>query len=71
MNAAEISGDRRPEFQNPSTDGFIADFQSSFRQQILDVPIAHGEPKVEPDGMPDDVRRKAVMGVGDAFHRPP
>jgi len=26
-NAAEISGDRRPEFQNPSTDGFIADFR--------------------------------------------
>ena len=45
---------------NPSTERFIADFQYSFGQQILDVTIAQGEPKIEPDGMPDDVGREAV-----------
>ena len=44
--------------------------QASFGQQILDVTIAQGEPKVEPDCMPDDVGREAVTGVGDGFHQP-
>jgi hypothetical protein len=70
-NAAKIPGVRRSELQNPPTDRFIADFQSTFGRPILDVTIAQGEPKIELYGTQDDVRWEAVVGVGDGFHRPP
>ena len=44
-----------PEFQNPPTDQLIAHRQFALIQEILDIPVAQGEPAIEPDGVPDDV----------------
>jgi hypothetical protein len=38
-------------------------------KEILDVSEAEREAQVEPDGMPDDDRRKSVTAVGDP-HNP-
>jgi hypothetical protein len=43
-----------------SSSGWIlADQNVAFGKQILDVAEAHGEAKVGPDGVLDDVRREA------------
>ena len=36
----------------------------SVRASILDIPVAQGEPEVEPDSVPDDIWRKSVVGIG-------
>ena len=59
-----------PNFKTQRRINSLPTSESSFGQQILDGPIAQGEPKIEPDGMADDVRREAVTGVRDGFHRP-
>src|SRR5208283_5449442 len=46
-NAGKVSS-------RPTTARFIADFQPSFGQRTLDVAIAQGKAKIEPDGMSDD-----------------
>ena len=57
-----------PEFQNPPTDRLIAHRQSALIQEILDIPVAQGEPEVEPDSVPDDIWRKSVAGIGNGLH---
>ena len=32
------------------------------------MPVAQGEPEVEPDSVPDDIRRKSVVGIGNGLH---
>src|SRR6516164_6096236 len=66
---AEPSRDRRSEFQHPTPDGFIGDVEPSLGEELLDIAITQGEAQVEPDGMLDDHRRKAVLAVGDFGHR--
>ena len=46
----------------------IAHRQSALSQEILDIPVAQGEPEVEPDSVPDDVWRKSVAGIGNGLH---
>lgn len=67
---AQVLGNYWPEFENPPTDRFIADHQAALGQEILDIPVAQGKPKVEPDSAPNDVGRKSVTGVGDGLHDP-
>jgi len=53
--STEVLGNNRPEFEKPPTDRLIADRQSALSQEILDIPVAQGEPKIEPHSMSDDV----------------
>src|SRR5215216_2610906 len=39
-------------------------------EELLHVPVAQGEPEVEPDGVPDHLGREAVAVVGDRLHGP-
>jgi hypothetical protein len=41
---------------------------SALSQEILDIPVAQGEPEVEPDSVPDDIWRKSVVGIGNGLH---
>ena len=50
---SDVSGNRRAEFQNPSSDRFIADINASFCKHFLNVTIAQREAKVEPNGSLD------------------
>jgi len=58
----QVLGNYRPEFENPPTDRFIADHQSALSQKILDIPVAQGEPKVEPDSAEIGDGRASVFG---------
>ena len=51
----QVLGNKGPEFVNPQTDRLIADRQSALSQEILDIPVAQGEPKIETHSMSDDV----------------
>ena len=52
------------EFQDPSSNCLIRDVETTLGKQVLNVPIAQRETAIEPDGMLDDDRWKAVTTVG-------
>ena len=56
------------EFQDPSSNCLIRDVETTLGKQVLNVPIAQRETAIEPDGMLDDDRRKAVTTVGYLAH---
>ena len=58
------------ELPAPLSHGFVRHDDASLGQQILNIPEAHAVSVVEPDGMADDLGRKAVPQVGRAG-RPP
>ena len=51
------------ELPAPLANGFVGHDDSSFGQQILNIPEAHAVSVVEPDGMADDFGRKAMPMV--------
>jgi hypothetical protein len=57
-----------PEFQGATANFLIARLAAALRQHLLDIPEAEGEPEVEPNGQPDDIRRKPVALEGDWLH---
>jgi CheY-like chemotaxis protein len=67
--AAKFLGEQRPELQHPSSDRFIGDVQPALGQQIFDIAEAGGKAKIQPHGVPDDVRRELVASERD-LHRP-
>ena len=56
------------EFQDPSSNCLIRDVETTLNKQVLNVPIAQRETAIEPDGMVDDDRWKAVTTVGYLAH---
>ena len=56
------------EFQDPSSNCLIRDVETTLGKQVLNVPIAQRETAIEPDGMLDDDRRKAVTMVRYLAH---
>lgn len=57
-----------PNFNTPATDGLVADLDAALGEQIFNVPEAHREPEVCPDGVLDDIGREAVALEGDGIH---
>ena len=53
------------EFPAPLPNDFVRHDDSSFGQQILNIPEAHAVSVVEPDGMADDFGRKAMPKVAE------
>jgi hypothetical protein len=49
----------------PAPDGLVADVEAALGEEILDVSVAERETQVDPHGMLDDNRRKAVTTVGE------
>ena len=56
------------EFQDPSSNCLIREVETTLGKQVLNVPIAQREMAIEPDGMLDDDRWKAVTTVGYLAH---
>ena len=56
------------EFQDPSSNCLIRDVETTLGKQVLNVPIAQRETAIQPDGMLDDDRWKAVTTVGYLAH---
>jgi hypothetical protein len=65
---AQLSCDRGTEFQHPAPHRFVGDVEPSFGQQFLDIAVAQGEAKIEPDRVLDDVGRGAVTAVAERSH---
>ncbi len=58
------------EFQHPQTNRLVADIDSSFREEVFDITVAHRETEIEPNGLPDYVGVEAVSPVRDILHAP-
>ena len=56
------------EFQDPSSNCLIREVEITLGKQVLNVPIALRETAIQPDGMLDDDRRKAVTTVRYLAH---
>ena len=53
----------RPELPAPLPNGFVRHDDASFGKQVLDIPEAQAVSVVNPDGVADDVWRKAMPEV--------
>ena len=54
---SDVRRNQRAKMVDPASDRFAADLDTALSQQFFDVTQAQREPKIEPDSMPDDVRR--------------
>jgi len=52
-------------FHRPVPNGFVIDGDPPLEQQFFDQPQAERKSKIQPNGMGDDLRRKAVAFVAD------
>src|SRR5271163_175851 len=53
---------------HPTPNGLVGHRHSAFRQQVLDVTQAEGEPEVEPYRLVNDLWREPVSSVADLLH---
>src|SRR5271166_5076358 len=53
---------------HPTPNGLVRHPHSAFRQQILDVAQAEGEPEVKPDRLLNDLGRETIPAVADLVH---
>jgi hypothetical protein len=61
-------GEGRIELDYPTPDRLVRDLEPPLGEERLDISIAEGEPEIEPDGVPDDIWRELVTGIGDELH---
>ncbi len=66
---ADPAGIGLSEFQHPQTNRLLADFDPSLCEKILNIPVAHRKPEIEPNGMLDNIRVKAVAPIREFLHR--
>src|SRR5260221_6975343 len=66
-HAPKVPPNSRTKLQHPSPDRLVADLQPALPQQIFNIEVAQGEAQVEPNRVPDHIRREAVAGVGKSF----
>jgi len=64
-------GEEAAELQGPTTDCLVADVDAALGQHFLDIAKAEGEPEVEPNGLPDDIRRESMPFEADWLQRHP
>jgi len=62
--SAQPAGVGLPEFGAPASDRFVADRDTAFEHEFLDLTEAEREPKVQPHAVVDDLDRVAVALVG-------
>ena len=58
--ALQPASDLRPELDRPAPDRLVAHVDAACRQKLFDIAQAETEAEVEPHGMADHLRRKAV-----------
>jgi len=65
---SQVGRDHRSEVIHPTPNGLVGYRHSPFRQQVLDVTQAEGEPEVEPYRLVNDLRWEPVSSVADLLH---
>jgi hypothetical protein len=63
-----IGSDLGSKMVHPATHRLIGNHDSAFRQQILDVAEAQGEPDIKPDRLLDNLGRETVAAKADLGH---
>src|SRR5438128_5585681 len=66
--APQPSCDNRPEFQHPAAHRLVRDIEPALGEKLLHIAVAQGKPEVQPDGVLDDDRGKAMAAVRDISH---
>jgi hypothetical protein len=66
--ADKIAGESRSELEHPPAHCLVGNVQAPLGQEFLDIPVPEREPQVEPDGVPNDLRRELVASIGDGLH---
>ena len=61
--APQPSCDNWPEFQHPAAHRLVRDIDPALGEKLLHIAVAQGETQVQPDGVLDDDRGKAVAAV--------
>jgi hypothetical protein len=67
-HVAQVSSNRPAKFKEPAPHCFIGDIQTTLCKQILYISKAQSEPGVEPNGVANDVRWKAMAFKADFLH---
>jgi hypothetical protein len=57
--ATELVGVVLPELSTPLANGLIGHLNAALKQQFLDATVTETEAVIEPDGVADDLTRKA------------
>ena len=65
---SQSPGDRRSEFEHPTANALVGNVEPALGKQLLNIAIAQAEPEVQPDGVLDNDRRKAMPAIGDRNH---
>ena len=60
MSLFETTSVSITKFDTPESDGFVADTDTSFREQIFNIAKTEVESMVEPDGIADDIGWESV-----------
>ena len=60
---ADLIGKGIAELQRPLTYGLVAHGNATLCDHLLDHAKAQGKPEIEPNGVADDLRRKAVAAI--------
>ena len=63
MSLLEPTSVSSAKLDTPESDGFVADTNASFGEQVLDITITEVKSMVEPDRVTDDIGRKSVTLV--------
>jgi len=69
--ATDLVGECLAELEAPLPYGFMADDDAAGGEDLIDVAQAEWKAEIEPDGMADDLGRKAIAGVagrGGRYH---
>ena len=61
----QIASDHRSEFEHPTANALVGDVEPTLGKQLLDIAIAQGKTKVQPDGVLDDGRWEAMPAIED------
>ena len=72
LPSLQLRGVLRTELLTPLANRFVGDEDCSLCQEIFDIAETQGEPKVQPHGMADDLRRKSISAIyrRRVVHRP-
>jgi hypothetical protein len=65
---AKIGCDLGSKMVHPAAHRLIGNHDSAFRQQILNVTEAQGEPDIKPDRLLENLGREAVAAIADLGH---
>src|SRR5262249_54171037 len=65
---AQPSRDRGTELPHPAPHRFVRDIEPALGQQFLDIAVAQGEAKIQPNRVLDDLGREAMATVAKRGH---